>query len=185
MYFSYKKLVNGPASYNDWDKNALERLLFYIWYDLEARDIPIRRCERGGKRKRNILQRAWKISIIFLKHNLFCPLLQNIANLIIYNTIKWKNKNVKALKIHSVILLIPLCLCAFCLAIPCTKLQLNVHFLSNSLNMHIFMISGPKSIGIDILFPDSRHFRFFQPSFWPKVDDVECWLTIPNLVILD
>jgi len=23
---------------------------------------------------------------------------------------------------------------------------------------------------------------FFQPSFWPEVDNVECWLTIPNLV---
>ena len=24
---------------------------------------------------------------------------------------------------------------------------------------------------------------FFQPSFWPEVDDVECWLTFPNLVV--
>ena len=52
--------------------------------------------------------------------------------------------------------------------------------------MHIFMLSGSKSVRNGISFSDSRHFwfsRFFQPSIWPEVDDEESWDTIPYRVM--
>ena len=64
---------------------------------------------------------------------------------------EYKNKNAKALRVHSVILLLP--------SRP-KKRYLTVLFWSNALNMHIFVFSASRSIRIDILFSDSRHFRF-------------------------
>ena len=36
----------------------------------------------------------------------------------------------------------------------------NGRFWSNAQNMHIFVFSASRSVRIDILFSDSRHFRF-------------------------
>ena len=36
----------------------------------------------------------------------------------------------------------------------------NGHYWPNALNMHIFLLSGSRSVRIDILFSNSRHFRF-------------------------
>ena len=58
----------------------------------------------------------------------------------------------------------------------------NGHFWSNSLNMHIIVFSESRSVRIDILWSNARH--FFQPLFWPEVDDtVQGWFAIPNIVI--
>ena len=62
----------------------------------------------------------------------------------------------------------------------------NGRFWSIALNMHIFLLSGSKLVRFDILFLNSRNFRlqrFFQPSFWPEVDNVESWITIPDWAI--
>ena len=78
--------------------------------------------------------------------------------------------------------------CALYVFAPKSHLQMihrGCRFWSNALNMHIFLLSGPRSVRTDILFSNSLHFRFqrfFQPSFWPKVDDGESWTAIPYLV---
>ena len=79
--------------------------------------------------------------------------------------------------------------CALYVFAPKSHLQMihrGCRFWSNALNMHIFLLSGPRSVRTDILFSNSLHFRFqrfFQPSFWPKVDDVERWLSIQYLYV--
>ena len=60
----------------------------------------------------------------------------------------------------------------------------NGHFWSNALNIYIFIIRGWRSIRINFFVFKFSSFPgltgFFQPSFWPKVDDLESWVTIPK-----
>ena len=58
--------------------------------------------------------------------------------------------------------------------------------------MLIFVISRSKWVCLDILFLFLVTFNFgghfekkliFDPPFWVKVDNLECWNSIPNLVI--
>ena len=51
--------------------------------------------------------------------------------------------------------------------------------------MHAFVFSASRSVRINSLFPDSRLFDFegvFNHHFLPEVDDVERWISIPNLL---
>ena len=75
--------------------------------------------------------------LLFCKNHLTCVLLS-----------KTKREGL-GVKIHSVILLIPMCLCNFCLAIQLAKLQLDGPFRSNTLNRHNCMPSRLRSIRLD------------------------------------
>ena len=61
----------------------------------------------------------------------------------------------------------------------------NGRFWSNALNMHIFLISGFRSVRFDHTFSITHVsilvLTFFLTAIRPEVDDVKCWITIPNL----
>ena len=71
------------------------------------------------------------------------------------------NKNAKALKIHSVILLdlFPQLHILFNSLHVANNNYFNGNFWFNALDMHTFMLSGSRSVRNGIPFSDSRHFR--------------------------
>ena len=101
-----------------------------------------------------------------------------------------QNKNAKALKIHSVILLIILRLCTvFAPFFPTVK-------LTPAIFKRSFLVKYTKYAYIHaqrVEISKNQHFVFgftsflfltvFQPSFWQEVDDAERWITIPNRVM--
>ena len=70
------------------------------------------------------------------------------------------NKNAKALKYIQSFYLAFCDFASFVQPFNLQQLYFNGRFRSNALNIHIFMLSGSKSVGIRISFSDSRHFRY-------------------------